>query len=178
MVNEGNEPLCTTVTLPTRAKIGAYDLWDNTARQQPCAQVENGMQFTLELPVRGSRLYFACTEDEFLALPALSGICELPVPAFTLLRHDPARVQKVYHATLAVTPAQLAQGRLRLTVHAEEMAELTVNGTAVGAAFWPPQQFYLEGALRPGNNELLLTVTGSLANLYGERPVPYGLKTE
>lgn len=178
LVNEGNEPLRTAVTLPTRAQIGAYDLWDNTARQQPCARVESGMQFTLELPVRGSRLYFACTEEEFLALPAPSGICELPVPAFTLLRHDPARVQKVYHATLAVTPAQLAQGRLRLTVYAEEMAELTVNGTAVGAAFWPPQQFYLEGALRPGNNELLLTVTGSLANLYGKRPVAYGLKTE
>lgn len=35
--------------------------------------------------------------------------------------------------------------------------------------------FEVGGLLRPGANRLRLTVTGSLANRYGERPVPYGL---
>ena len=64
---------------------------------------------------------------------------------------------------------------LRLPVQAEEMCELCVNGRDAGAAFWSPCSFELKGLLHPGVNRLRLTVTGSLANRYGLRPVSYGL---
>ena len=64
---------------------------------------------------------------------------------------------------------------LRLPVQAEEMCELCVNGRDAGAVFWSPCSFELKGLLHPGVNRLRLTVTGSLANRYGLRPVPYGL---
>ena len=62
-----------------------------------------------------------------------------------------------------------------LTVEAEEMAELTVNGRDAGVSFWGPHSFDLTGLLTRKSNKLRLTVTGSRANLYG-KPVPYGLK--
>ena len=83
-------------------------------------------------------------------------------------------VQKVYEADYPVD-ALPDGGRLLLPVQAEELCELTVNGQDAGAAFWSPCAFEVGGLLRPGANRLRLTVTGSLANRYGERPVPYGL---
>lgn len=175
LTNEGNEAIHTTLTLLTHTHIGSYDQWNNAAQRQPYVQVKNGVQFALELPARGSRLYFACSEQEYLALSEPAVFCELPAPAFTLLRQDPSCAEKVYRAKLTVTSSQLAHGRPCLTVCAEEMAELTVNGVSAGAEFWSPQRFCLDGLLTPGENELVLTVTGSRANLYGEHPVWYGL---
>lgn len=69
----------------------------------------------------------------------------------------------------------LAHPKLTLTLQAEEMGELSVNGAPPLAAFWSPQVFDLTGLLREGDNELTLTVTGNMANLHGTHPVWYGL---
>ena len=60
---------------------------------------------------------------------------------------------------------------IRISLEAEEMAELAVNGQMVGAEFWAPQVFEIKEMLQPGKNELDVIVTGSLANLYGNRCV-------
>ena len=65
---------------------------------------------------------------------------------------------------------------MTVSVQAEEMAELYVNGSFVGVSFWNPHAFLLPaGTLNQPQNDLRLTVTGSKANQYG-RPVSYGLE--
>ena len=175
LVNEGNEPLHTALTLPTQRKIGAYDLWNAAAVQQPGTQGENGVTIDFHLPVRGSVLLFTCTAEEYARLPAPRAAYALPCPTFTLVEDNSALAQKVYRAQINVSAADLNRPSVTLTTRAEEMAELSVNGQSAGVGFWPPQTFDLTGLLHEGGNELTLTVTGSMANLHGKRPVWYGL---
>lgn len=168
LVNEGEETIETTLDPLAPGPFGLYDLWDGRARR--C-----GDPVALRLPVRGSLLLFSCTPAEWLALPAPDEPLHLPAPAFRLVAEDPARAEKTYAATLTVSAAAAAHPNPQLTVAAEEMAVLAVNGREAGVGFWAPQTFQLRGLLRPGENALTLTVTGSMANLHGGRPVPYGL---
>ena len=175
LVNEVNEPIHTALILPTQCKIGAYDLWNAAAAQQPGTQTENGVTIDFHLPVCGSVLLFACTAEEYASLPAPHAAYALSCPAFELVSADPATAKKVYRAQVDLGAADLSQTAVTLTVDAEEMAELTVNGQPAGVAFWSPQTFVLNGLLHKGENEFILTVTGNMANLYGKHPVEYGL---
>ncbi len=177
LVNEGNAPIQNvSLTLPTTSRIGSYDLWDNTAFRQSSIATENGAQLCLDLPERGSILLFACPPEKYehLTEPPLS--LALDCPSFELVSTDTAAVKKVYRARAAVSAAELLYKSVTLTVCAEEMAELSVNGTYAGVGFWPPQKFELAGLLHEGENELVLMVTGSRANLYGKEPVWYGVR--
>lgn len=175
LVNEGSEPIHTALTLPTQLKIGAYDLWNAAATQQPATQTENGVTLDFHLPVRGSVLLFACTAAEYAQLPAPHTAYALPCPAFELVDADPAAAKKVYRAHINVSAVDLSRHSVTLTTHAEEMAELSVNDLSAGVGFWSPQTFILDCLLHEGDNELTLTVTGSMANLHGKHPVWYGL---
>lgn len=126
--------------------------------------------------MRGSLLLFTCTGAEYAELPTACAAYKLPCPKFEFVCGDPVSAQKTYKAQLTVTQAQLAKRHLQLTVSAEEMAELTVNGKSAGVAFWSPQTFEPDNLLQAGENELVLTVTGNMANLHGKHHVPYGLK--
>ena len=159
LANAGETDIDTPAALPFGGKAGQYDLWSGKAAR---------FEERLILPRRGSLLLFACSEAEFDGLPALRAPAALPVPAFRLVSHDPAAAVKVYEA-------ETGPGEGVLTLEAEEMAELTVNGVFAGVSFWGPHRFDLTGLLTAGQNKLRLTVTGSRANLYG-KPVPYGLK--
>ncbi len=178
LVNEGEEPIRTVLTLPTQGPVGAYDLWNAAAVQQPARRVQEGRLLELQLPVRGSLLLFACTPAEYARLPEPAAACALPAPSFSLAETDSADARKIFRARLAVSAAELAHPSVSLTVDAEEMAELYVNGEFAGAGFWPPQTFELRSLLREGTNELILVVTGSMANRYGIHPVWYGLRQE
>ena len=175
LVNEGNEPIHTALTLPTQLKIGAYDLWNAAAVRQPGMPGENGVTIDFRLPVRGSILLFTCTEEEYASLPISNVAYVLPCPTFELVSDDLAAAKKVYCAHIDLGAADLSQNSVTLTVNAEEMAELTVNGQPAGVGFWPPQSFELGGLLHKGDNEFVLTVTGNMANLHGKQPVGYGL---
>lgn len=175
LVNEGNETIHTTLTLPTEQKVGVYDLWNNTVVRQPATQAENGAAIDLHLSVCGSVLLFACTEEAYEILPGPRSTYALPCPAFTLTDTDPSAARKTYLAHIQISAEELNSPSLTLTVTAEEMAELSVNGKSAGACFWAPQSFELQGLLHEGENELILTVTGNMANLYGKQPVEYGL---
>ena len=175
LVNEGNEPIHTALTLPTQLKIGAYDLWNATTVQQPSTPTENGVTIDFSLPVHGSMLLFACTAAEYAQLPAPHSVYALPCPMFELADADPATAKKFYRAHITISAADLSHPSVTLTTHAEEMAELTVNSQSAGVGFWSPQTFTLDGLLHEGDNELTLTVTGNMANLHGKHPVWYGL---
>jgi len=168
LVNEGNSAIHTRLTLPANAPVGRYDLWSGAA-------CRSAAELDLDLPIRSSALFFTCTAAEWNDLPEPVKAYVVPCPAFALASQDPGNVRKEYSAVLAVTSGELSHPAVVLELHAEEMAELWVNGAFAGAGFWPPQQFDLKPYLRDGENALRLVVTGSLANLYG-KPVWYGLE--
>ena len=94
-------------------------------------------------------------------------------PHFELAEELPLENKKVYQASW-IPDADASSAAL--CVHAEEMAELYVNGRFCDVGFWPPQRLHIPAdALRPGENRLRLVVTGSPANRYGNQKVPYGL---
>ncbi len=159
LVNAGETDIETPAALPFAGRVGEYDLWTGRASR---------FDGVLRLPRRGSLLLFSCPEETFEALPVRAVPAPLPTPDFTLVSHDPASAVKVYEARV---PA--AAGLL--TVEADEMAELSVNGRPAGVSFWGPHRFDLTGLLTERTNLLRLTVTGSRANLYG-KAVPYGLR--
>lgn len=166
LVNEGEGDIETDLTLPTDKPLGRYDLWTGKMSRFPGKLV---------LPRRGSLLLFACTDEEYAALPEEAETEFLQTPPFILVSEDKRSVRKEYRASLTVTAEQLARPNALLEIRAEEMAELYVNGQFAGAGFWPPQRFDLLPFLHEGENSLRLTVTGSPANRYGQKPVPYGL---
>jgi hypothetical protein len=58
-----------------------------------------------------------------------------------------------------------AHGRLVLDLGAvKHMAEVWVNGKALGSRLWPPFAFEIREAVRPGRNELLVRVGNLLCN--------------
>ncbi|MDO4296665.1 MAG: hypothetical protein Q4D90_10980 [bacterium] len=172
LVNEGDTALCTSLKLPTQQRLGRYDLWEGRAERQ---ESEEG-SFSLQLGMRESLLLFACTEEEYEALPPQKESYQLSTPSFVLKEEKPELVQKRYEAVLVLEAEDLAHEKLQLSVEAEEMAELYINGSFAGVGFWSPQNFDVTGLLREGENQLTLVVTGSLANRYGREKVDYGMK--
>lgn len=164
LVNEGEQNLQTQVRLFTDEKIAQYDLWHGSAAR---------WHGTVTLPPRGSVLLFTCDAKTWEALPEPICYTNVCVPHFVETQHDPKTAKRVYTATLTLedVPEHPA-----LTLQADELVELTVNGTALPPSFWSPHSFDLTGIVHQGKNECILTVTGNLCNRYG-RPIPYGLMT-
>ena len=176
LVNEGNTPIKTRLTLPVDAPLCRYDLWNGQPCACPAERTAKGACLPLELPARGSLLLFTCTARESEALPLPPTYLSLAAPAFALADEDADHLTKTYRATLQITATELQTATPLLTLPGQEMAELTVNGQPAGVSFWPPHKFPLAGLLTPGENTLTLTLTGSPANRYGKHPVPYGLE--
>lgn len=170
LVNEGEGTAQFTITLPTAMRIGQYDLWSGQA-----AQTSETNTFALTLRRRESLLLFACTDGEYASLPPKREHVLLKVPMFRLVSEDTVHAQKTYEAELDFGTHLAAGQDAVLEIEAEEMAELYINGKAAGASFWSTHRFVLTEYLRQGKNDLRLVVTGSRANLYGKKPVPYGL---
>lgn len=168
-VNEGLEAISASVTLPASGQIGQYDLWNN--RFCRTGSGKEGIQ--LQLDPYESVLLFACLSDEeWQALP------EKTEPAiiltnqdFRLVREEREQFRKIYEAEVSD-----CGGDLLVSAEASEMAELYVNGAFAGVAFWAPQKIRVPAEmLDNGSAKLQMVVTGSLANRYGNRRVPYGL---
>ena len=170
LVNEGESDIRAAVTLPTGMPLGAYDLWTGEKARLETEKAAQGARFSLSLPRRGSLLIFACADADWRELPQSEQLPEISAD-FRLESEDPAACTKTY---TAVIPAPGSDALL--SVDAEEMAELYVDGRQCGVAFWAPQRFRIPAGPRGGEPVALrLTVTGSRANRYG-RPVWYGLK--
>ena len=178
LVNEGNQTLQMELILPTEKLIGIYDLWCGKAAKTESEKVEKRRKISLEIPERGSLLLFICSEEEYDFLPdPVSDILKIS-PQFILIQENEDKVQKEYQAILNISEEELSHKEIRIYFDAEEMVELTINKKFVGAEFWSPQVFEVKDFLQPGKNELEVTVTGSLANIYGNKYVWYGIKDQ
>jgi len=68
-----------------------------------------------------------------------------------------------YHQTLVHGNAERAAAHTHLDLgHVRGTAEVHVNGELVGVRIWSPYVFDLTDHLRPGENELLVTVYNTL----------------
>lgn len=178
LVNEGNQMLQMELILPTEKLIGIYDLWCGKAAKLESEKVEKGRKISLEIPERGSVLLFVCSKEEYNLLPdPVSDVLKIS-PQFILIQENEDKVQKEYQAILNISEEELSHKEIRIYFDAEEMVELTINKKFVDAEFWSPQVFEVKAFLQPGKNELEVTVTGSLANIYGNKYVWYGIKDQ
>ena len=175
LTNTGETDIDIGVKLPFDGPAGQFDLWSGEVRRfdrQPGPRNDETGRFDrrLILPRRGSLLIFACTEQEFSDLPksAESSRPHMETPTFVIEQQDSKNAVITYTAVLP-----RGEGGV-ITLEAEEMAKLSVNGRPSGVSFWAPHTFDLTGFLTEETNLLRLTVTGSRANLYGAK-VPYGL---
>lgn len=175
LVNEGSKRLETTITLPVKERLGQYDLWEGKAWKSGGQAVDGGTELALVLEQRESVLLFVCAEETYARLPEREEF-RLPAPSFVLQEENRREGKKRYTACLQIDGSMLLHQHLTIAVEAEEMAELEINGVLAGVGFWPPQVFDLTGLLNEGENQLTLTVTGSLANRYGRKPVWYGVR--
>ena len=166
LVNEGEQALDFTLTLPTAAPVMAYDLWRGEAFRASTPG-------RLRLGRRESVLLIACeNQREWDALPERMEPREIS-PVFTLKAENKAAIQKTYAASVGSMDEDAI-----LTLRAEEMAELYVNGDFTGVSFWNPHRIFIpRGRLDRPENTLELKITGSKANRYG-KPVYFGLEEE
>jgi hypothetical protein len=150
-------------------------------------RVENG-RLVIDVEMPPYALWCVRLSDELLAVrkaPAYEN-AELPPPSWTVSRAtDDAGSQfelvgqkteledwrrwagmesyagtMRYRTTLFVNVAQYAVVALDAG-RVEEIAELTVNGKRLGAKIYPPYQWDISGAIRNGENEIILDVTNT-----------------
>ncbi len=175
LVNEGENDIETMLTLPAmKGELAQYDLWHGESRRFSAVETSAGKQFRLRLRRRESLLVFVCESDEeWSALPEAPAEPVRIEPLFSLVEEDPAENRKIYQA---VWNGQGGESEAVLSVCAEEMAELYVNGRFCDVGFWSPHRLRIPGGyLTEGENRLRLVVTGSRANRYGKEKVFYGL---
>ena len=178
LVNEGNKTLKTELTFSGNRLLGKYDLWRGKASRMNSETRKENTYVQLELTPRESTLLFSCTPDDYQRLPVISEAYQLSCPKFVLKYHDCKMAQKVYEANIIISKEELSHSCITMTIEAEEMAELTVNGKLAGVAFWSPHIFDVSHFLKEGENELKLVITGNMANRYGKKAVFYGLLSE
>lgn len=171
LVNEGEKEIHTPLILPTSAGIGQYDLWAARALRTDGQITADGAKIVLRLPRRGSLLLFEASPAEWEALPVESPAVPLSGKIFRLEADEPEKHRKIYSAEIGPCSQDVL-----LSLDAEEMVELYVNGRFLAAAFWPPQEIRIPADALKNGAKLHLIVTGSLANVYGNRPVWYGLR--
>ncbi|MCD7955628.1 MAG: hypothetical protein LUG93_07735 [Lachnospiraceae bacterium] len=177
LVNEGSCRIETALTLPgITGRIGKYDLWNDRAFRQASCLGKDGEQIRLSLYPRQSVLLFTVSEQEYEKLAAPPVEVWLPAPDFTQIRHDPRKCTRTYKALMDVSAGTLDEGVPIISFDGYDMAELKVNGKDAGVSFWPPHHFAVQGLLHEGQNEIEVTMTGSLANKYGNRAVHYGVR--
>ena len=58
----------------------------------------------------------------------------------------------------------------------EGCARFLVNGREVGTRLWAPYEVDITAAVHGGQNEVVVEVAGTLANLYSKEARPFGLK--
>lgn len=170
LVNEGEEELRTGLSLPIEGSPYYYDAWRDRLWQSP---VDDFGRIQLQLMPYES-LALILDQEGALEAPALVPPAVFQLNQLARLKdEDSAAIVKHYEARLHVDRLPAA---VELWLMADDMVELWCNGRFLGASFWNPHRFDATEALKPGMNQILFRVTGSLGNRYGS-PVPYGIRT-
>jgi len=80
-----------------------------------------------------------------------------------------------YRTGIVLTPAQAARTAFLDLGAVGDIADVRVNGRALGVRAWAPYVLPVGGVLQPGPNDIEVRVTNSLANAYYGRQMPSGL---
>ncbi len=149
LVNEGNTPIKTRLTLPVDAPLCRYELWNGQPCACPAERTAKG-----GLPAAGAArarqptaVHLHCAGKRgpspatHLSVAGRTSLCPFG--------RGRGPSHKTYRATLQITATELQTATPLLTLPGQEMAELTVNGQPAGVSFWPPHKFPLAGLLTP-----------------------------
>ena len=107
----------------------------------------------------------AAPEQIFKPAPAITGPGNVARPG--LLPHFSGTLR--YETTLQLTGEQVSGPALLDLGAVYEIAEVTLNGQALGARICPPYRFEVTGLLREGANHLQIDVTNTLAKAWGSQ---------
>lgn len=169
--NEGEQELDICGTVPVQGVPVLIDLWRGQAQLIDSSPAGDRSRLSFALGRRQTRLLLFLKNTADLDQPVEPHWLELD---FKLVDQTAKELKKVYQAAY---DARHKSGREWIRVRAEEMVECFVNDQPAGVSFWNPHEIYVGPFLKAGPNTIRLVVTGSAANRYGNRPVPYGLKT-
>jgi hypothetical protein len=171
ITNEGDDTVRTTAAIDGETSLIAFDLWRGEYRRKACRAEDGRTVFSLELEARESILYLLDDSGAFPAEPDWD--CMYVPVTFTLVSDDEANFIKTYEGVLHVDAPMTRD--IGICVQAEEMVECYVNGTFADVSFWNTHRFRLSDYLVPGDNRIVLTVTGNAANRFTGHRIPYGL---
>ncbi len=178
--------IATDMTVKIPGPVGSYDAFANRVTALDSAAVADGTRVRVDLVAGESRVLIFGTGEGHRPAPATGGVLPLTGPwqvstataeqhpAFTPFRtleslvnlglpqflpnfSGTIRYVTTFTAT-ADTAAELDLGQVF------EIADVTLNGTPLGATISPPYRFDLGGAIRNGENRLVIEVTNTLVN--------------
>ncbi len=169
--NEAEEELEVEGTLAAQGVPLAIDLWQGKARLADASPEGDGTRISFKLARRQTLLLMFFKNE-----PA--GLAKVKEPAwldldFKLASEQQKDYKKVYEA---VYEAESINGCEHVRIQAEEMVECFVNDQLAGVSFWNPHELDIGPFLQAGKNIIRLVVTGSAANRFGQKAVPYGLE--
>lgn len=192
LVNEGNTPIETDITIRSEGKAEWFDAWENTFCPATIRQVKDGMIATHLLLERRASLVL-CVEPAPPRAPAP----EHPTagPSLTLSRlegpwqlFDPEGnpidgtlgdwlknpATRGFAGTLSYRITVSVNKDERLTYWLDlgavgDFAVIRLNGQPLSPRFWAPYRWNVTKAVQDGRNDLIVEVTNSLANRYDAR---------
>ena len=169
MTNEGEEPICTAASIDGETALIAFDLFRGECFGEESLARDGKTHFRIDLARRES-LLLILDEEGAVDAPQRSERHYIDVQ-FSEIEDDTESYVKTYIATFRAGEAE----NLWLRINAEEMVECYANGRFAGVSLWNTHEFDLSGYIAPGENEIMLKVTGNAANRFTAHKIAYGL---
>ena len=172
ITNEGDSTVSTCASIDGETTLIAFDLWRGEYWREESTVCGGRTSFTLDLEARESILFIL---DDMGDFPAKAKQDRVYIPVdFSLVSHDEVRFVKTYSG--AVHTDGTANDEIWIKVRGEEMVECFVNDRFVGVSLWNTHRFRISDCIEPGENRIVLKVTGNAANRFTDRRIAYGLE--
>jgi hypothetical protein len=197
-VNEGEQAIEGDLSLAAAGALEYWDPLDGTMRPWPGSRLDGRTHTHLRLERRQGLILAVDPHGEALsageppphpgaALMIIDGTwqvyddegirLELPSPA------DWAQIpgwetytgRLSFRTSFTLTPAEVQQPLFLDLGHVGDIADVTLNGTALGGRAWAPYVWTIGQACRAGDNQLEVWVTNSIANRFEGLQRPSGL---
>lgn len=172
LVNEGERDIVTEASVMTDSPLARYDLFGNV-KERISSERKNGISsFSIGLSRNESCLIYTADEDEWESLDGpWTAAASYDNSLFKPVSESSPDQKKIYEAEIGKQ-----DGDTEIVLEADEMTELFINGRFFDVSFWSPHRFRIPAELLGNDvNKLKLIVTGSRANVFGKRKIPYGL---
>lgn len=171
IVNEGMDSINTHAELKVKAVPAVMNLWSGEVFGIPFEETEAGVRIQLSLKKYESMLILLDSkEGKYPPMPERTRIDGLD---FAMTEQDGENFVKTYTAEYIKNSNTKNE---YFEISCEEMAECYVNGKFCGVSFFN-HSFDIGDCLKEGKNTITLRITGSIANKYSDKDIPYGLYT-